>query len=106
MVAAQNDPARIDARLSGESFDEGAETRRRHAGVASVLVDLIAGRLDEDRPVAVAVGPKDRAQRLRMRGAPRGDAARAPGPIVGDDRPQFGLGAHVRSLRNVSIVAR
>ena len=106
MVAAENDPARIDARLPGETFDEGAETRRRHTGVAAVLVDLIAGRFDENRPVAVAMSPEDRAQRLRMRSAPRGDAARTPGAIIGDDRPHFAVRAHDRSLRNASIVER
>ena len=88
MVAAEDDATQVDAFLSGQVFDEGFEGGRRHAGVAAVLVHLIAGGLDQDRIVGVAMGGEHGGERLRMRGAPGGDAALLAGAVVGDDRAQ------------------
>ena len=105
VVAAQNDARRIDAFAARQILDEGPEGGGRHSGVAAAMVHLIAGGLDQDRLVAVAMGGERRAQRLRMRGAPRGDPAPLAGAIVGDQRsPEVRVG-HERRARKSSRVA-
>src|SRR5579863_279499 len=106
MIAAKNDPVGGDARLKREALDKGPETRRRHAGVAAMLVDLIAGRLDEDRIVAVAMLAQNRQECAPMGGAPGGQATGAPGAIVRDDRAKLRAGVHRCASRNASMVAR
>ena len=61
MIAAEDDPGEVDAFLAGQAFDESPEGSGRHAGVAAVLVHLVAGGLDQDRVVAVAMGGEHRA---------------------------------------------
>ena len=48
MIAAENDPGGVKTDARARSFHETAEIGGRHASVAALLVDLIAGRLDED----------------------------------------------------------
>ena len=86
VIAAEDEPRGIDARLARQALDKQPKGRRRHAGIAAVLVDLIAGRLDEDRPLVVAVARQDRAKGLVMGGAPRWDAERLAGAVARDDR--------------------
>ena len=49
MVAGENDLLLGHTGLGGELHDELIEISRVHAGIAAVLVDLIGGRLDQDR---------------------------------------------------------
>ena len=106
MVAAEDDAVRVDAFLASQVFDESAEGGGRHSGVAAVLVHLVAGGLDENGIVAVAMGGEHRAQGSRMRGAPGRDAARLAGAIVGDDRSPDLSGVHDRFARKSSRVAK
>ena len=48
MIAAENDPGGVKTDARRDTFHEIAEIGGRHAGVAALLVDLIAGRLDEN----------------------------------------------------------
>ena len=49
MVATQDQQAPVEPNLPRDTVDEVAEARRRHPGVAAILVDLVARRLDQDR---------------------------------------------------------
>ena len=49
MVAAEDQPARVETDLPRDADHEITEARRRHAGVAAILVDLVAGCLDQNR---------------------------------------------------------
>ena len=46
MITTENDPFGRKAAPRRYAFHETAEVSRRHAGIAAVLVDLVAGRLD------------------------------------------------------------
>ena len=86
MVAAEDDAIEGKADAAGDGLDEVAEVGRRHAGIAAVLVDLVAGGLDQHRqaePVGVAHGRLDdqRVRRTDRRNA-FGAGARPPGGDV------------------------
>ena len=49
VVAAEDQPARLETDPPRDAGHEIAEARRRHASIAAVLVDLVAGRLDQNR---------------------------------------------------------
>ncbi len=49
MIAAENDAAGINIGFAGQCENEFTEIGGLHAGVAAVLIDLIAGRLNQDR---------------------------------------------------------
>ena len=85
MIAAQDDPCRVDVFPAGKVLDKGSERGGRHSSVAAVLIHLVAGGFDKDRVVAVPMGGQHSAECLRMGGAPGRDAARLAGAIVGDD---------------------
>ena len=105
MVASEDDPGDGDAFLASEPLDESPVCGGRHAGVAAVLVHLVAGGLDQDGVVADAMGGEHRAQRLRVRCAPGRDAAARSRAVIGDDRaPDVGSG-HERFARKSSRAA-
>ena len=60
MIAAENDPGGVKTDARRDGLDESPEIGRRHAGVTALLVDLVAGRLNEDAPA--------RAEAQRQRG--------------------------------------
>ena len=47
VIAAEDEAGKRKPGRPGDLLDEAAEVRRRHAGVAAFLVDLVAGRLDQ-----------------------------------------------------------
>ena len=94
MVAAENQPPGIEADLRRDSLHEGAEARGRHAGIAALLVHLIAGRLDEHGRVIGDALQQRRLDGQRMRGADRSNA-HAPARVaqardVGDGETRHG----------------
>jgi hypothetical protein len=50
-------------------LDEPSEFRRRHAGITAVLVDLIAGRLDQNPPFGLKTVQERSFDNQRMRRA-------------------------------------
>ena len=86
MVASQDHSGGIKTDARGDALDEPAEISGRHAGIAALLVDLVAGRLDEDAPV----GAKPERQRGLnddgMGGADRCDAGLAVGQPFAHER--------------------
>lgn len=54
MVPAENDPRRVKTGLVRDAVNEVNEADRSHADVASVLVDLVADRFEQDHRVSVA----------------------------------------------------
>ena len=66
VVAAQHQRSGWKPLPPASRLDEGGEVRRRHAGVAAVLVDLVAGRLDEQgRVVGCRGGGSDASSTWR-----------------------------------------
>ncbi len=56
MVAAEDQPARIESDLPRDAGHELPKPGRSHAGIAAILVDLVACRLDQNRgPVGHAL---------------------------------------------------
>jgi hypothetical protein len=78
VIASENysGGVKTDARRNG--LYKSAKIGRRHAGVTAFLIDLIAGRLDEDAPARVNPQEQGGLDDSRMGGANRGDA----GPAV------------------------
>ena len=75
MIAAEDQAIDRETRFVRMRLDKAAEAGRRHAGVAAVVVDLVAGGLDQHIRAprrAMAQGSLDDQ---RMRRADRGDAA-------------------------------
>ncbi len=64
----------------GQCEDKITEIGGLHAGVTTVLIDLIAGGFNENWFVIAAVAAENRAQGFRMRGAVRRDARRGALP--------------------------
>ena len=48
MVAAEDETLRVEAGFGCDALHEGAEIIGRHTGIATILVHLVAGRLDQD----------------------------------------------------------
>src|SRR5690606_35248427 len=72
-----------------------AEIRRPHAGIAALLVDLVAGRLDEHGTVQRAAVPERRADDQRMGDADGGDACRPAGAARIREREKIEAGHDV-----------
>jgi hypothetical protein len=51
MIASEDDLGGVKTDARCDAFHETAEISGRHAGVTALLVDLIAGRLDEYAPL-------------------------------------------------------
>ena len=64
MVAAQDERAGSTPSAVASSSTKVRNAGGVHAGIAAELVDLIAGRLDQDRRIVLAIGGEDRAQCL------------------------------------------
>src|SRR5690606_38276088 len=80
VVAAEHDPRRVEADLGGDAVDECDEVGRGHAGVAAVLVDLVAGRLEQDEGQAGALRMAQRG--LDDDGVGRADRGHAAGDAL------------------------
>ncbi|MBB4330535.1 hypothetical protein GGE17_000995 [Rhizobium leguminosarum] len=74
MIASQDDAFGWKISRCGDVLDEPAKVHRRHRGIAALLIDLIAGGFDEDRPVLHAGTPKGCLNDQRMSRADRSDA--------------------------------
>jgi hypothetical protein len=74
MVAAEDQALTGEVDSVGDAFDEGAKVGGRHAGVAAVMVDLVAGRLDQHRAVIRVALAKRSLDDDRMGGADGGQA--------------------------------
>ena len=90
MIAAEHDALHRQTGAAGNRRDKVAEVRRRHPGIAAVLIDLIGGRLDQRKRCAGA--PRVAQRRLdhqRVRRAdgkyPAGLACLVPADQVEDD---------------------
>src|SRR5580704_11764609 len=108
MIASENDPGGVktDARCDG--LCESAEISGRHAGVTAFLIDLIAGRLDEDAPSGATAQSEGGLYRDRMGGADRSDARTAvskPFAHQGRERPAHHETFLVRAARKASSSA-
>jgi hypothetical protein len=93
MIASENDAGAVktDARRNG--LYETAEIGRRHTGVAALLVDLIAGRLDKDAPARTKSQQQCGFDDDWMGGANRCDARPAVGqPFAHKKRERPGHG--------------
>jgi hypothetical protein len=88
MVAAQDDPRRIEADPGCDRLDKTAEVRRRHAGVAPFLVNLVAGGLNKHAPRRSGAVHQGRLDDHRMRAADRRDAGHAFGQTLAHQRGQ------------------
>jgi hypothetical protein len=75
MIAAQNEALGRQATRGGELGHEGAEIGGAHSCVAALLVDLVAGRFDQERCAVPDGAVNTRLQHLRMSGADRVDSA-------------------------------
>ena len=53
MVSAQNNARRIEAHLLCDAAHEAHEIRWLHAGVAAVLVDLVAGGFEQHQRIVM-----------------------------------------------------
>jgi hypothetical protein len=51
MIASEDDLGGVKTDARCDAFHEAAEISGRHACVTALLVDLVAGRLDEDAPL-------------------------------------------------------
>jgi hypothetical protein len=51
MIASEYHSRRVKAYADRYAFNEFAEVSGRHAGIAALLIHLVAGRLDENAPV-------------------------------------------------------
>ena len=67
MIAAQDQPGRIETFLLSDAQDEGPKVGRGHARVATFVVHLIARRLDQNRHRPVTAHGKGNANDHRMR---------------------------------------
>ena len=77
MIAGEDDSLGGEAVLGGDLLDEAAEVLRGHARVAAILVDLVAGSLDQQRQLRGQRGAHRCLKHHGMRGADRGDPRRA-----------------------------
>ena len=93
VVAAQDDPAARHADAVRDAVDELAEAVRRHAGVAAVLVDLVARRLDQGRAAVLHGLQQRRLDDHFMRRAYGHDAHSTRNATLGRKRDQ-GVRAH------------
>jgi len=55
LMTAENNSARVDVGFVRDVFDQHSECRRRQAGGAAELIDLIAGGFDQDGLVVIAM---------------------------------------------------
>jgi len=97
MIAAENYSSGLNIGLAGQCEDEFAEIGWLHAGVAAVLIDLVAGCLNQNRLVIVLVVTEDRAQGFGMRSAVGRDTGMVPCPADCNDL------LHARCAKKVSI---
>ena len=74
MVAAEDQALAREADPVGDPVDEGAEVGRGHAGVAALMVNLVAGRLDQHWAVVGLALAKGGLDDDRMGGADGGRA--------------------------------
>ena len=85
MIAPEDDAGGIEADPRRNRLDKGAEVRRGHAGVAALLVHLVAGRLDQGAPSAARRLQQRRFDDQGMRRADRRDAGLAVGQARADE---------------------
>ena len=102
VIAPQHDRLRVVSDLTRDRFNKAGEIGGRHASIAALLVDLIAGCLDDHGPI---VGAGQRGfDDQGVRGADRDDA---DGPILSPSARQLGerQPAHV-TVRPASQASR
>jgi hypothetical protein len=103
MVAAENQARRIELHPFGDAEHEIAKVGRPHSRIAAVLVDLVAGRLDEHWAVVIAPVPQRSFDDDRMCGADRryaGIAAdAAQGGKLGDNCAHLALRGGVLAIK-------
>ena len=75
MIAAQNELALRQTRPRHQRLDEIAKSGRPHAGIAAILVDLIAGRFDQQQGAVIQRLLGGRPDHPGMRRTDRCDAA-------------------------------
>ncbi len=85
MVPAQQNALARQADLVGEAVDEVAEHLGRHTGIAAVLIDLVAGRLDQHHAhIGLQRVDESRLDDQRMGRTDRIYAASLAGLVPGD----------------------
>ncbi len=84
MVAAKDQLVHGQPGVGGHARQPAHEVGRRHAGIATVLIDLIARRLDHRWPAGSCGMGQNRAQDLFVGGAETGKAHRFAGPVAGN----------------------
>ncbi len=99
MVAAQDHLRAVEPDRVRDAPDQVAEVGRPHAGIAAILVDLVAGRLDQGRAAIRHRLSQRRLDHQRMRRAHRGDADGLAGLTPASQRQQ-GLRAHPDRLED------
>jgi hypothetical protein len=77
MIASEDDLGGVKTNARRDAFHEAAEIGRRHAGVAALLVDLVAGRLNEYAPIGAKRQRKGGLNDDGMGGANRRDTGSA-----------------------------
>lgn len=85
VIAAKDGGRRVAARIAHEPH----EVRGQHAGIAAILVDLVAGRLDQRELAAFAREAQRGLDRDGVGRAHRGDPAAAAVAIGADDVDQL-----------------
>ena len=95
MITSEDYSGRVKADARRDAVHQRAEISGRHAGVAALLVDLVAGRLDEDAPVRAQCERQSRLNDDGMGGANRCDTGSTVGqPFAHEPRegPNHGKG--------------
>ena len=95
MIASKDHSGGVKTDARGDAIDEAAEISGRHAGVAALLVDLVAGRLDEDAPISAQRERQSGLYDDGMGGANRCDTGSAVGQPFAHERreePSHGKG--------------
>ena len=110
VIAAQHDPGGGAAFLGRDPPHQCREIAWCHAGIAALMVDLIAGRLDQHGGAGRRAVAQRRAQHQRMRRTDRGDAPRPafapqPGQIVQPQRHGAILGVAAMNASSSARVA-
>ena len=82
MVAAEDQLFHIEADFGRDRLDEAAEIGRLHARIAALVVDLVAGRLDQHGRAGFHAFAQRRADHGGMGRADGGDAADTAGLVV------------------------
>lgn len=84
VIAAKDQPAVRHAGLFRQTPDQFCKVSRSHAGIAAELIDLIAGRLNQNRYVVPCRKGGDLGQNMGIGRAKTGQSLGVPGAVLGN----------------------